>query len=173
MEPCDDAEPMPPLPLGQRPEPRWVAWTTRFFAYATAFATSIAFLLLIVYLAPTAKSNADAAEKQAAAVRSLAAASAVEKQQDACYDLFTAHVTDGNQAVLASLSEGVGAIGTLVVDLSTPAAQRDPNVVTADVEAIKAASQHSADALAAYNQANAARKAYSAAARPLPCPISE
>lgn len=151
-------------------EPRW--WVSPL-REVTALLAVVAFLLLFIYLAPTSKSNADAAETQALAVKALAIATAIEKKQGACYDLYTAHVTDGNQAVLASLAEGIGGIGTLVVDLSTPPAQRDQNVIAADVETIKASAQHNTDALAAYNQANDARKAYTAAGRPLPCPLTD
>ena len=116
----------------------------------TALCTAVAFLLLILYVAPTSKSNAETAHQ-------LAVATALEKRQAACYDLFTAEVTDGNANTVVGMA-------TLVVQLATPAPQRDQAAIQATIRRIDQSSR-------LYLTSIAERTKWAAAGRPLPCPL--
>lgn len=143
-------------PLGHRPPPPWYGWTIKLsLAWALLF-IGAAFLLQQVYQGPT--------------LARLSKSTDTEKQQDACYDALGALVTDGNAAVLASLTVSIGAIGDLVVALAAPP-PRDQATVAAIIGRIGAASKRTAAASGAYDVAIDARKAWVAAERPLPCPV--
>lgn len=165
-EPASESPPATHADQKGKREPRWQPTTTKFILSLAILFAVASQALQLAYVAPTVKANAETA-------RALAQATAIEKQQNACYDRFTARVTGGNLASFAADLGELGAIATLVIDLSTPAPQRDPNIIPADIAAIKVAAQHGGEALAAYNQADDARTKYSAAGRPLPCPLTD
>lgn len=141
------------------PRPRFDR-TIKLLLALTACFTSIALVAQQVYTAPAAKSNADA-------VKSLAVATATEKAQDACYDLYSADVTDGNAEVLAANTAGDIVERSLVVALATQ--PRNPDTVAAILTAIGETDKAGKAAVATYNAAIEARKAYVTAGRPLPC----
>jgi hypothetical protein len=111
---------------------------------------------IVIYLAP--------------AVGHLSDSVADKKEQDDCFDQYTGQVTDTNAAVLAANAASLWAIGVLVIDLSVQ--PRDAAIIDVDKERIRNTGANNATAVAAYNAAIAARAAYAAAHRPLPCPLS-
>lgn len=149
-EPCEPVD-----TLGHRPPPPWYGWTIKLTLAVALLLLGLSQALSLIYLAPMA--------------HQAVTASATEKEQSACYDLFTARVTDGNAAVFATLTATVGAIGQLIVDLA--AQPRNQDAVQADIEAIKSAATLNTEALATYDRTNHDRKQYAAAGRPLPCPL--
>lgn len=158
MTDTDDNEASPIIVLPP-PRPKYDR-TIKLLLALTACLSSVALAALLVYVAPTSKSNADA-------VLTLVRTTAKEKEQDACYDQYSADVTDGNAAVLAALASGQAAIGDLVVALA--AQPRVPTVIQADIDAVAQSVQQTFSASKAYNDAIEARKRYVIHGRPLPC----
>lgn len=155
-------EPTTRVPRGHEPPPVWYGWTIKLIM-ATALALfGVSFILLLIFVAPTAKSNADA-------VKNLAAADAFEKRQDACFDLYSSRVSDGNAAVLASLTVSTGLIADLVVALAAPSP--DQSVVGAVIDRLGRAATGNAQASATYDAALAARAKWVAGGRHIPCPL--
>lgn len=119
----------------------------------TALLVSISLASILIYVAP--------------ALSKLVDQTATEKEQDACYDQYTADVTDGNAATLAALTIGQAAIGDLVNALA--AQPRDPAVVDDAVDKVALSARGAIASSQAYNEAIAARKQYVIDGLPLPC----
>lgn len=145
------------------PRPRFDRTIKLLMAIALACAS-----VSLLPLAFTSKSNADAIAK-------LADLTDTEKKQDACYDQYTADVTDGNADTLAAVAAAQGILGEIVTILftlnQTDPAERPALIAHARdlVPRLATESQRASTASAAYDAAIAARKQYVAAGRPLPC----
>lgn len=143
------------MPIVVVPRPRFDR-TIKLLLAVTACLVSMSLATILIFVAPAASSNADAVEK-------LADSTAFEKAQDACYDQFTADVTDGNADTLAAIATTQAALGQVVVALRFGRVDDDL------VDAVGTAAAASLTASKVYNAAIAARKEYVAAGRPLPC----
>jgi hypothetical protein len=130
-------------PLGHTPPPPWYGWTIKLGLAAALLLAAISQFTIVLYLAP--------------AVRNLSEDDATQKKQSACYDRYTAGVTDGSAGVVVS-------IGSLVVELAS--SPRDQAAVDASIARIDSFSKK-------YIRAIAARSQYVVDGRPLPCPLPD
>lgn len=150
--------------------PRAYRWASKLLLIVTGVLLSVAVVLLVPNnwrLSSSTQRLSVTVHDLSSTVHDLARANAVEKAQDACYDQYSADVTDGNARTLAASVDSAAAIGALVVSLAR--GQRDPVFVDPLINRIELTSQRAADASTSYNAAIAARKDYVAAGRPLPC----
>ena len=115
---------------------------------------------MVFQLGPTARSNA-------ASLEVITERTEREKAQDACYDQYSADITDANAKSLAALADGNSAIGGLVVLLA--AQPRDPEAVDAAIQRIAIVAARSLAASTGYEKTIKARDDYVAAGEPLPC----
>lgn len=150
--------------VGRTP-PHWYPWTIKLLLAITALLAVGAFaaetFYLAYYLAPTARSNAEA-------LRTLAQRTQIEKDKDTCYERYSADISAQTAAAVAALADGNSAIGGLVVLLA--AQPRDPEAVDAAIQRISIVAARALTAATDYEKSVKRRDDYVAAGEPLPCP---
>jgi hypothetical protein len=160
-------EPHPPSTVVVKDSlPRWVRAALTVAVVLITVAVFLFAISIAVWIAPSSRSNAESAAANAAsvarlteAVKTLTATSAIEKQQDACYDRFGAVITEGNANTLVAIVD-------LFVELAGQQRNHQSNPAAID-RLIEGANR----AGAAYTASVAARNKYVADHRPLPCPL--
>lgn len=166
---------LPHLANHYRPAPSWYEAVLKLGAVATALLATFSLTTIILFIAPTSKSNADTAHQLAQGV-------ALSREEQACAARFTADISISSAEVLKTFSESAAAVAEssasvahLIAAVATmPRDQVLVNRIIADQDAIATrndqASQHNADANARSESANKARDEWEKAGRPLPCP---